>query len=175
MKIIIVNSPKYGVKEIPVDDADYEELNKYHWCVRKMPKTFYAIRSTCTNGKEGSVYIHRQIMNETDPKIQIDHKDHNGLNNQRNNLRKCNHSQNKQNQTGHGKSKYLGVTPIDRIIKREEKSGIKTYHCTGFQAQITINGKQTHLGTFKTEEEAARIRDEAAKKHHGEFANLNFK
>lgn len=42
------------------------------------------------------------------------------------------------------------------------------------QAQIRINGKLIYLGLFKTVELAARAYDEAAKKHHGAKAKLNF-
>lgn len=171
MKKIIIDSPKYGQHEVLVDDEDFDDIQQYHWCIVKMPKTFYAVRYTCTKGKEKNVYIHRHILGLTDPRVVADHEDHNGLNNQKNNIRKCDHVQNKHNRRGFGKSKYLGVCFVDRVYTR--KSGVRHYQC--YQAAIAVDGRQIHLGSFASEEEAARARDKAARKYHGEFANLNFK
>jgi len=163
MKKIIVKSPKYGEKEILVDDSDYEELSKYHWCIAKMPNTFYATRSTSKNGKEGAIYMHRQILELTKRNEFADHIDHNGLNNQRNNLRLSNHSDNQKNKQPlvGSSSKYVGVC----WHKKDKK----------WQAAIAINGKQTHLGQFDNEIDAAIARDNAAKQYYGAFANLNLK
>jgi len=105
--------------------------------------------------------MHRVIMN-TPIHLEVDHVDHNTLNNQRYNLRNCSHCQNSKNQKSHkdSTSKYKGV-----FQKRPDR----------FQSHITQNGKIIHLGTYKTEEEAARAYDEAAKRLHGKFAYLNFK
>lgn len=163
MKVIEINSPKYGKKEVMVDDVDYEDLSKYHWCIVKMPKTFYAVRYTCTNGKEKNVYMHRHIMREENKKLPIDHLDHNGINNQRSNLRRPINGQNQKNRQGQlgRSSKYVGVC----WHKKDKK----------WQAAIAVNGKQTHLGQFDDEIEAATARDNAAKIHYGEYAHLNFK
>ena len=40
-----------------------------------------------------------------------------------------------------------------------------------YRAQITINGKQTYIGQFKTEAEAHEAYMKAARKHYGELAN----
>ena len=45
---------------------------------------------------------------------------------------------------------------------------------SGWAAQIRENGKRTHIGQFKTAEEAARAYDDAARRVHGEFACVNF-
>jgi hypothetical protein len=42
-------------------------------------------------------------------------------------------------------------------------------------ARIEYNGEAIRLGSFRTVEEAARIRDIASLKYFGEFANLNLK
>ena len=143
-----------------VDDADYESLIRFKWNADKNGLTFYAKR--WEKGK--NIKMHRQILGLTDPKIEADHEDHNGLNNQRKNLRKCTHADNVKNRTGYGKSKYVGVK-FTSSKKPQKKPWI---------TQIRINGKQVHIGCFTTEIEAARAFDKRAKEVHGEFANLNF-
>ena len=157
-----------------VDDSDYEYLNQFKWYPaisrRRKPLhgilTVYAIRSN-------SMKMHRMILKLKDSKILTDHKDHNGLNNQRSNLRSCSPSQNNNNMSSNGKSKYLGVN--NRIYKKYKsvKGKKRTYKFSQIRSTIVINGKQKHLGCFKTELEAAIIYNIACRKYHGEFANPN--
>jgi len=42
------------------------------------------------------------------------------------------------------------------------------------EASIRKDGKQRHIGTYLTAEEAALAYDKAAIQMHGQFANLNF-
>lgn len=142
-----------------VDDEDFDWLNQFKWLAYKGHNTFYAARNPL-GGHKGRklIFMHRFILNCTDEE-QGDHEDHNGLNNQRYNLRTCTHTQNLFNKIPRGKSKYLGV--------EVRKSGM-------FHARIRIDKKRVYLGSFSTEEEAAKAYDVAAKNHHKEFANLNF-
>lgn len=142
-----------------VDDEDYDYLNQWKWHLLKDKNNYYAVRITCINKVKSGIRMHRVIM-RTPPELVVDHIDHNGLNNQKGNLRNCTISQNNKNVISTGRSKFLGV-----------------YFSEGkyIKAQIKINGKTTSLGLFKTEEEAAQAYDNMAKIHHGEFANLNFK
>lgn len=143
-----------------VDDEDYEELNKWKWLAIKHRNSFYAGRQPHGSHKGRKIiFMHRQILNCPN-NMQVDHIDHNKLNNQKNNIRICTHTQNLFNKIPRGKSKYLGV--------EMRKSG-------SFHAKIRIDKIKVYLGAFKTEEEAALAYDCAAKIHHGEFANLNFK
>lgn len=160
MKKIIVNSKTHGIKEILVDDQDYNWLNSFNWTVVNHKHTFYARMHKTVNGKHIKVYMHRLLLGLTKFSEKGDHIDHNGLNNQRNNIRKSTQSQNLKNRTArkNGSSKYLGVG-IDR---------------QGFRAFIMVNKKYKHLGYFNLEEDAARAYDVAAVKYHGEFANPNF-
>lgn len=175
MKLIPLNtnpkSKNHGKYCAIVDDEDYDWLMTYKWSYHHG----YAV----TNGKrvngkrETTIPMHRMILGLTDPKVYGDHRDHNRLNNQRYNIRKATNSQNNMNKTGRGSSMFLGVSYHRQKVKL--KSGeVKTVG-KGYRSTIKANGKWTYLGIFQNEEEAARVYDEAAKKYHGEFANLNFK
>lgn len=144
-----------------VDDSDFEKIKHIKWQFRKTKTNIYA-----KHFKLGA--MHRYILSISDSKIHVDHKDMNGLNNQRDNLRIANRSQNGANRKSTGKtSKYLGVY---LWIDKKAKPGNERK----FTVRIRHNGIQSHLGRFNSEIEAAKAYDEAAKKIHGEFANLNF-
>jgi hypothetical protein len=141
-----------------VDDEDFEYLNQFKWYAHKDSATYYAMRKK--NRKD--VRMHRVILGITEPKVFGDHIDHNGLNNQRSNLRIATPAQNQRNKASRkgSSSKYLGVA---NYPKKNKPWG----------ATISSNNKHYHLGHFAKEEDAARAYNEAAIKYHGEFANLN--
>jgi len=140
-----------------VDDEDFDALNKYAWAVSKQGNSFYAHRLE----DKKVVSMHRQIMGISDTHILVDHRNRNGLDNQRNNLRQCNKSQNGKNRiAGKGStSKYLGVS----LFKARNK----------WQSSISVDGKSIYLGLFHDETIAAIIYNDAARKYNGEFASIN--
>jgi hypothetical protein len=144
-----------------VDNEDFAWLNQWKWNVIKGLNNYYASRNSRKNGIKELIYMHRLIMN-TPKNMEVDHKDHNGLNNQKSNLRNCTQSQNQKNKRASGKSKYLGVTHYKHRNKYDY-----------IASQISMNGKIVRLGYFKTEKEAAIAYNEATLKYHGEFANFN--
>lgn len=159
-----------GYKAI-VSDEDYEGLSKYKWHAATSSKsTVYAKRGTRKDDPQGSgkiILMHRQILGLTDPKVFVDHKNHNGLDNRRDNLREADVSKNGANRrsTKGSLSKYLGVN-----LKRQKTDG-KEY--TYWIARLQKEGKRYSGGFHSTEEAAARAYNELALKHFGPFANLN--
>ncbi len=168
MKLIPLNKGKFA----KVDDEDYSKLIIYKWYVHSNSKNniFYAVHSYRIKGKKHSKHIlmHRLIMNLTNSKEWLDHKDRDGLNNQKSNLRLTTISQNNSNRKASGISQYLGVSKYN-LPKRNLK----------WKAQIKKDNKIIYLGIFpytkEGEIEAAKAYDLKAKELHGEFANLNFK
>jgi hypothetical protein len=93
----------------------------------------------------------------------VDHINHNGLDNRKANLRTATRRQNSYNRIHFRKnpySKYKGVS----FKKRTKK----------WNVQIRYDGQSRFIGSFDSEIEAAKAYDKDAKKHHGEFAVLNF-
>jgi hypothetical protein len=145
-----------------IDDEDFELVSKYKWSIHPCR---YAQAWILINSNKKRVLMHRLILGLVDVRSDTDHVNHNKLDNRKCNLRICNRSDNAKNRTPSGRSKYLGVT----FYKVENGSRER------MRAMIRIKGKYTHIGSYDTEELAARAYDEAANLHHGEFANLNFK
>lgn len=136
-----------------VDDHAFEYLNQWRWHVVPSGNTFYASR-----GRD-NVLMHRVILGLSDPSVFCDHIDRNGLNNLRDNLRVATRYQNNCNKIAKGTSKYLGVCWHK--------------HKKRWTAQITKDYKPKCIGYFKNEIDAALAYNSAAKRVHGEFANLN--
>ncbi len=156
MRQIQLTQGKYAL----VDDEDYEWLSQWKWHADKKGNNYYAKRNFMVEGVRKNTYIHRDIMNP--PKyMEIDHKNGDGLDNRRKNLRVCTKSQNAMNRKSqkYSTSIYLGVS-WDKEKKR-------------WRAIIKANGKTKKLGRFKTELEAAIIYNIAARKYFGEFARPN--
>lgn len=164
------------MKEIPlsrhkvalVDDEDFEKLNEHKWLVVNSRGYCYAIRHSTTKRKDRtSIQMSRVIM-KTPKELQVDHINHNTLDNQKANLRNCSAKENSRNRIMKNPS-LSGFKGVDyRTIKR----GLKTYKY--IVARIGYNGKIINLGYFSNLESAARSYDAKAKELFGNFANLNF-
>lgn len=152
-----------------VDDADFEALSRFKWSADQFGEIFYARTKMSISGKSRWVRMHRFLLNPPSWAV-VDHRDRNGLNNQRSNLRACTVKENNANRSARGVSKYKGVCRTQ--IRRLNKSGeLKVYDY--WQASIQVDNKSKVLGRFKQEDDAAKAYNEAALEKYGEFANLN--
>lgn len=155
MKKIRLSRGKFAI----VDDEDFEILNQYKWYSDKKRYTFYAARNIpYILGGYRIIYMHNQILGLKG----IDHKNGNGLDNQRSNLRSCTNQQNQMNRRSQkgSSSNYKGVSWHKRAKK--------------WMSQICISGKHIYIGIFTSEIQAALAYDSEAIKLCGEFAKLNF-
>ena len=157
----VIEIPLTQGKVAIIDFDDYERVSHYKWYAHKDKATFYAYANTKTEcGESVKLKMHRLIMNASILK-QVDHINGDGLDNRRSNLRLATQSQNNQNQRKtRGKSRYKGVS----------------LRCDGKKwcAQVKLNAKIHRLGSFNTEEDAARAYDKKARELFGEFARCNF-
>lgn len=138
-----------------VDCEDFDWLNQWKWHAHKTPKTFYACRTDWSVKK--MIRMHALICGDG-----ADHKNLNGLDNRRSNLRKATRSQQGGNRPANknNKSGFKGVS--------WSKRGNRWY------AYITKDRRVRFLGAFHSKIDAARAYDDAAKEAFGEFAFLNF-
>lgn len=159
MKLIELTKDKVAL----VDDEDFERVNSFKWYANKSytTDTWYAERTPIVDGKKVNVRMHRFILNITEGDKIIDHKDRNGLNNQKDNLRISNPSQNQANRslTKNKTSKYKGVC----WNKLRNK----------WRCSIMLNRKHISLGHFYSESQAALVYNKKAIELYGEFAHLN--
>jgi len=143
-----------------VDDEDFEYLNQFRWSAYRARDndSFYALRSYRDDqGKRINVSMHRVIMDA--PKgMDVDHKDRDGLNNQRANLRVCTRSQNQLNTFGKGNSRSA-YKCVD-WHKRNKK----------WRVRVLKEGTRKEIGYFETELEAGIIANITIRRYHGEFA-----
>lgn len=146
-------------KQACVDLADWPAVCLWKWYAAKSRHVFYA--RAMTLAKEGERKILRLHTLLTGAKL-TDHKDGDGLNNRRSNLRAATGQQNNCNcrKRAGTSSQFKGVS----WGTRDEV----------WSARIRVNWKLLSLGYFTEELDAARAYDAAAKEHFGEFARLNF-
>lgn len=143
-----------------VDAADFEWLSQWTWCAHwdKSTRRFYAVRNEPRSSGHSTIRMHQVILGRKN----IDHRNRDGLDNRRENLRGCTQSQNNANASR----------------RSDNTSGFRGVHWFAprdmWHAQIHVGGRKYSLRYWATAEAAALAYDEAAKRLYGEFAVLNF-
>lgn len=154
-----VEIPLTGGEVALVDVDDWPKVSAYHWCASRGRWGTYVVANTVIDGRRAMVKLHRLIMDAA-PGEQIDHQNHDGLDNRRRNLRRATPSQNAaNNRATANRAGYKGVG----WHKQKGK----------WRAYITVDRRTRHLGLFEDPWEAAQAYNEAAIEAWGEFAHLN--
>lgn len=141
---------------------DHVRVANANWHACKSCNTYYAYSGVAVLGTRRM--MHRELAN-AEPGFEVDHKNHNGIDNRRANLRVCTRHQNQQNRS---KRRRKGTETTSRFIGVSRAPGRGDW-----VVQIQTNGTHRVIGRSWDEEEAARMYDSAARER-GEFAVLNF-
>lgn len=152
----VIKIPLTQGKFALIDNEDFERVNQYKWC--------YKISKIFKNGEEYGVAVHgfwdskrkqnkivklhRFILDLKDPKIMVDHINHNTLDCRKDNLRAVNGTLNNMN-----------------------KQGVKGYYWDKLNKQWKVElgyyGKRIWLGRHNTEAEAKKAYKEGVLQYYG--------
>lgn len=133
-----------------IDREDACKVKDFTWCIKGNGYVVTNISHKVERTKS-QIQLHNLIAKSK----YIDHKDNDKLNNRKSNLRPCEHYQNMCNHKVHINNK-LGFTGI-------------SFQRNRYRTRINVNGKEIHIGAFKTLNEAFIARKNAEIKYHGEF------
>ncbi len=142
-----------------VDDEDYEFLAQRSWCASKAKNRhggFYAMNRSLPGS-----YMHRIIMQAGEGQ-QVDHINHDTLDNRRRNLRICSAAENSWNRPNM-KPNMTGYRGVNFRKARGKYVGV-----------VRKGGRARYTKQCETALEAAVERDILAIKLHGRYAVLNF-
>ncbi len=148
---------KGEVFELLVDAEDWPLVSQYRWSIVKPSarnRTYYAM--THVGRPRRSVSLHRLVAGEPDG-LEVDHKNGNGLDCRRANLREATGSQNSAN---------VGVSSANTSGFK----GVSQRPNGRWWARIHQNKKMRSLGVYATPEEAHEAYKRGAKELYGEFA-----
>lgn len=145
-----------------VDDADYEAVmaaGPWYALVKADRQTVYAQRNIRrSNGERSGQYMHKFLTGWD----QTDHRNGDGLDNQRDNLRPATGSENNRNSR----------------LRKDNTSGFKGVQWDKqrrrWVAGIRVSGRQRQIGSYDNPVDAAHAYDAAARELFGAFARPNF-
>lgn len=145
-----------GGEIFQIDYEDYEMVSQYRWVTNRAG---YFVASLGSRD-ENHIFLHRMIMKPSDGEV-VDHIDGDIRNCRRENLRICSNTENSRNAN----------------LSRNNQSGFKGVYWAAdrgkWRAEITVDRKHIHIGSFDSAVEAAQAYDSAAEKYFGAFAKTN--
>lgn len=136
-------SEQKEVARTKIDKDDLEKVKQYKWCLNDFG---YA--------RSYKIRLHQLIIGKKEG-LEIDHINHNRLDNRKQNLRHCTRSENNINRTKQGGVRWHILTKKWRV-------------------RICVNYKDISLGYFTNKQEALKIRKQAEKKYFGKFMFTNY-
>ena len=139
-----------------VSNRDYWSVKRFTWYAVKNGRVWYAV--THPHFKEDPILMHRLLAGF--PPFQLDHKNGNGLDNRRRNLRPATGTQNQGNRrlSKNNTSGFKGVS----WHKRSKK----------WVTHIGVRGRSQRVGCFSTRQAARQAYAKAARQYFGEFARI---
>jgi hypothetical protein len=130
-----------------IDDEDFHKISKYTWFIKHYNHTKYCATKININGKLKNILLHRFLMGlEKEDKRIINHKDCNGLNNQKSNLEIC--DKNYNNQSINCKKKFGCIYIMKNRVKKYKaevninKKRYRKYFYTWAEGQSYLDGLQ---------------------------------
>ena len=145
--------------KVLVDDSDYQNLMKYKWYVWESKRGHrYAARR---NPLGGTLFMHRFILKAKEGYM-VDHKNGNGLDNTRLNIREVTREVNTQNSKKSSSKKYSS-----------KWKGVKKASVNSWCAHINIMGRYYNIGSTSCQDTAAMMYNEIAREWYGDFCKLN--
>lgn len=154
-----------GISAIPltqgmfaiISDCDRELISRYKWYYHRGPKESAKRNITLPNGKQGGIYMHREILGiKIGDNVIVDHRDGNSLNNTRENLRITDSKHNNYNTKMRVHSSIFKGVYFNKKTNRWESR---------------ICGR--YIGSYRNEADAAKSYNSEAVKFFGDFARLN--
>lgn len=139
-----------------VDVEDLPLVNNYKWHAKKCGVKMYAASREPSSAGKKTIYMHRLILAGEE----IDHRDGDGLNNKKCNLRVCSRSQNNANRHS---------IPTTASGYR----GVYLHHTGKWYGRMTKDGRMYFTERVASAEIAVAARDKLALLLFGEFASLN--
>ncbi len=153
-RLIPLTQGKFAI----VDACDYEYLMQWKWFAQRQKTTrgdiWHAKRLVSMEQEISKRKGFAQIKG-------LDHKNKDGLDNRRENIRECTKAQQCQN-----REKFRGKSSIHKGVSYVASTKKWT-------SKITVNRKTTFLGLFTSEIEAAKAYKTAAMQLFGEFASFD--
>lgn len=135
---------------------------KYKWRAKGIHGQMYVGRTHHYYDKKGkrhdtTVFLHRELMGFPIG-FRIDHKNGNGLDNRRRNLRIATAAENGRNRTRMNTNNVSGVHGVHWSNHHER-----------WRARITVDGKKIELGCFRLLADAKKVRLAGEIKYYNEF------